>query len=224
MEVTFRLGKMAGVFALAGMLSAPAMALDMQGFSTPGDEACALNAACSLARGGVSDVMTVYGPNGAVVDRIFAFANEEALNLYYFDPALIAANAAQFGNYTQILENTGSAVLSDVYGVADIGSFANPLFVLGFASDEPIPFPPIPGLTTYIEIPGPGVPWVLEPREHMTIQYDATLYLDPALQAAGFTATFQTDVPEPASISLLGLAFAGLGLGARRGRGVRAMV
>jgi hypothetical protein len=39
----------------------------------------------------------------------------------------------------------------------------------------------------------------------MTIEYDATLYLSAALQAAGYRATFQSDVPEPASLALLSI-------------------
>lgn len=85
--------------------------------------------------------------------------------------------------------------------------------------------PPCLHRTSVFQIPG-GNPiyWILEPGANtLTIEYDATPYLDPVMQALGFRATFQTDVPEPASISLVGLALAGLGFGARR-RGTAAMV
>jgi hypothetical protein len=65
--------------ALVALAPLPANALDINGFTTPTDAACAANPACAISRGGLSDVMTVYNPNGSIFQQIFAFGNEETI-------------------------------------------------------------------------------------------------------------------------------------------------
>ncbi len=192
-----------GTVALA-LASCPTQALDFGGFTTPTDGLCALDSVCALARGGVSDVMTLYAPDGGIFDQIFAFGHEEADNLYFFDPSgVVSVDPAMRSFYTTLLEPDGS--ISDVFGIANIEG-PN---LLGFISD-PNSFPPsLPGLT-FTEILGGPVPWILEPGSAgLTIEYDATAYLDTALRDRGFTASFQSDVdsavPEPSTLGLLTL-------------------
>jgi hypothetical protein len=195
--------KLIGIAILA-LAASLADASDLLGFTTTDDATCAVDANCASLRGGVSDVMTLYAPNGSVADRIFAFGNEEGGNLYFF--ANVDVDPSQFTNFTQIVDNNGT--VGDQFGVADLTQFGLGL-KLGFDSDtESFNFgAPIPGIPTLSEIIG-GNPnhWILEPGSStMTIEYDATLYLSAALQAAGYRATFQSDVPEPASLALLSI-------------------
>ncbi|MDD5298597.1 MAG: PEP-CTERM sorting domain-containing protein [Rhodocyclaceae bacterium] len=197
-----KLSKIAAALAVsaAALSSTSAMALDMNGKTTSTDAACAMDPVCALARGGVSDVMTVYRADHTVYDRIFAFGNEEAGNLYYFDPLSVSVNDSQLGNYRTLLEPDG-VTWSDTYGVIGVPGVSGN--VLAFISDLNS-YPPIQNAS--VEVAG-YAPWVLEPGERaFTIEYDATMFLSDAMRQDGFTATFQSDVPEPASMALLGLA------------------
>jgi hypothetical protein len=193
------------LWALALPLSSSvASATDIGGFSTPNDAVCAIEAACSLARGGVSDVMTVYAPDGSVFERIFAFGNEEQNNLYYFND--IPTVVQQWGYFAQLVDGTNSYA-SDAFGVADLTLFSLG-YKLGFQSGgEIFHYPITPNIDTFPKILG-GNPnhWVLEPGAFsLTIEYDATAYLDLAWQSEGYTATFQSDVSEPTTLALLGI-------------------
>ncbi len=206
-----RAGAMLAGAATLGLVAQPAGALDINGFSSADwhvDEACARDANCALNRGGVSDIMTVYAPGGAVFDRVFAFGNEEADNLYYFDPNSVAVDSSQIGNYTTLLEPNGD--WSDTFGIAN-GPTGD---VLAFISDPQASVPPL-GLLALIEVidltPNP---YFWEPGETWTIAYNATLYLSQAMRDAGYTADFRSDIPEPASLALLGIG--ALAAGSRR--------
>lgn len=187
----------------ATLSAAPAMALDVRGFTTATDAACAADASCALSRGGVSDVMTVYNPNGTVLDRIFAFGNEEANNFYFFSPGIVGIDMSQVSNYRTLVKPNGA--WSDSFGISYIGSFA-----LGFASDPQSGGHTI--LNPSLEVVGANPNhWIMEPDEpFLTIEYNATQFLSAQMQADGYTATFQSNIPEPTSLALVGLGLAGL--------------
>ncbi len=172
--------------------TAAAMALSVLGAST---SAHAQAASCA----GYSDCLLVYDANGALVaaDSIWVTESQENANgasFIYSSP--VATDGSQFGNAT-VLQEPGVDVsqgYSDIFGIASTGGG---LF-LSFASDTDtslVNFGQFP--MTFLETPAP---------------FSATLYLDPGLQAAGWTATFQSDaVPEPSTWALLMIGFAGLG-------------
>lgn len=185
---------------LAGWVPFEAHASDLNGYTTANDATCWLDASCSLARGGNSDVMTVYNPNGSVYQQIFAFGYEETNNEYFFSPSLVQVDPSQYNNYTTLLDPTGS--WSDVFGVDYIYGVG---YVLSFLSSQQT-FPPPPASQVYTKnlAAANPVPDIADSNgNYLTIAYDASQYLSPVMQNEGYTATFQSDIPEPATLGLL---------------------
>jgi len=195
--------------AVPALTAAPALALDIHNMSTDNDGSCAIDPNCAVPRGGVSDVMTVYKDH-AVFARIFAFGKEEAGNLYYFDPALVKANSVM-GSTT--LKDSGGE-FSDLFGAGTIGGIPDLVFESD-GEDGVLLGDPRQALA---ETPGANPNhWILEPGSlYLTIEYDATRYLDPTIVAAGYTATFQSDIPEPSTLALSALALSGLAFFGKR--------
>lgn len=202
-------------FVVLALIALPAQALDIKGYTTPTDDACWVDPNCSKARGGDTDVMTIYKADGSIFDQIFAFGAEEKDNVYYFDPTVVSVDPNEFGFYTTLLETDG-ITWSDNFGIADLPGIG---LVLGFISDPNIfAQPPLNGLTFIEEIgilnPVPEVGSL--DSKYLTIPYDATRYLSEQMRRDGFTATFRSDVPEPDLFALMALAAVGLMVACRR--------
>ena len=144
----------------------------------------------------LSDWLRVYDPLGNIVQQVQATEQDELNNgpgwIYpILVPGLI--DPTQFGNPTQVIESDGTT--SDVFGIANTAGG----FFLAFSSDTetaPVPYGPFPK-----QVPETGLP------------IDATMYLDPGLQAQGYTAKFWSDAEVPdggATAGLLGIALAGI--------------
>jgi hypothetical protein len=141
----------------------------------------------------ISDSLIVTDASGAILFSVSATEAQEGANgsgfIYIItDSTIIDLN--QIGNPTQVLDSGGQ--ISDVFGIAFGIPGCSGDFCLGFASgteNDPVPYPGSPN--TVFGSPGES--------------FDATIYLDPSLQAAGDHATFtsEADVPEPSSIILL---------------------
>jgi hypothetical protein len=157
--------------------------------------AAAVGLSTPASAAAISDSMTVWDPTGAVAFKTLAMEPDDP-DTFYTTP--VAVDVTQFGNPTVLLEPNGRA--SDIFGVCTLDSGAT--FTLCFNSDSETVGPnfgPFP--RTFPE--GDG-------------KFDATLYLDPALQAAGWTAQFQSDVPEPATWAMMLLGIGAMGWSLRR--------
>ena len=124
-----------------------------------------------------SDCMLVFDGTGALVASTTVAEAVEDPNAVYTVPG-IAIDPAQFGNATTLIEagsNSATGPFSDIFGVASTGGG---LF-LAFSSDNEVttPFGSQGAIFLQETIAGP---------------YDATMYLDPMLRAAGWTAQFSS--------------------------------
>ena len=216
-----RVPKWAALTALAfGSLAAlPGMALDIHGFTRPDDASCWLDAACSLPRGGDSDFMTVFRPDGSIVAQMFAFGAEEADNLYYFDPAVVPVDPGQIGSYTTLLERR-TVEWSDAFGVFEVPGLGPALAFMSDPQANPPPFIWYLDLG-FIEfrfgfpnpVPEPGSP----DSEYLVGPFHATRYLHPEWQRQGYRAEFYSDnVPEPAALVLVAFGLAAIAAARRR--------
>jgi hypothetical protein len=140
----------------------------------------------------ISDSLTVYDPTGAVFAQVSVAEDVEDPNTIYFIsnldfPDLV--DPTQLGNATGVFEPDGS--LSDVFGL--ISSPVAEGLCLAFSSDSE---------TVPAAFVGAGSS-VFQERDHQGI-FDATMYLNPDLQAQGYTATFVSDseVPEPTTLTI----------------------
>ena len=121
-----------------------------------------------------------------------------------------APDLSQFGHATVFCEYAGTCgpglpqmYYSDIFGVA----FTNGGYYLAYSSDW-ADGTPYAGSSAFIYVAGTCG----EHAGEWCGWYDATMYLDPALQAQGYTAWF-ISTPEPTTMLLLG---SGIGLLARK--------
>jgi hypothetical protein len=150
----------------------------------------------------ISDSFTVYdssGNNAYQVSVTEAVENANGPTYFYYIPVTGLADPNMYGKPTELIEPPNSTAPpgspSDLFGVLAI----NENYYLGFNSDTET-FSSLGGDYT-IKIPETG-----------TGLYDATMYLAPTLQTAGYTATFYSDpdVPLPGTLLLLGSGLLGL--------------
>lgn len=171
---------------------------------------------CSPATGQIvespiSDILTVYAPDGSIFAQVSAAENtEDALNFYAL-PSSVLVDHSQYSNYTMFYEQGGNATngpWSDFVGVIIDNRTSANLWELAFASDVEN------SLVSLVDVIPPAT---LVFEETPGAPFDVTMYLDPTLRAEGYRATFVSDpIPEPSTFLLLGAGLAGVGLFRRR--------
>ena len=173
--------------------------LAVQAFAAPilSDVLTVFNAAGALVgQVGVYEDGTMFGLNAAVVHLGSSIPNgEDPSGVYYINDSTLA-DPTKLGQPINLRESVAGP-FSDVFGVVVLSGS----YYLGFTSDtENVPpaFAPV------------GTTIILENQA----SYDATAFLNPALQRAGYTATFTSDpseVPEPTTFGLMTGGLLGLG-------------
>jgi hypothetical protein len=152
-----------------------------------------------------SDCLTVVDPTGftreLLVDDFIAEPNSGSQFVYTFGVP-IPIDTSQFDYAIMLTDASGD---SDIVGIAHQGS-APP--VLGFSSEvegTPLAFDPsVWGAAPAAVIPEPGGP------------INISQFLLPTAVAQGWSATFQSDIPEPSTWVMMLLGFAGLGFAGYR--------
>ena len=141
-----------------------------------------------------SDALAVCSPNGTLYDYVSVTEASEDPNAVY-TLTIAAPDVNQYGFATVFCEygtpcgpGLQQQYYSDVVGVVTLDGVN---YSVGFASGDKAGTP-YAGDPNFFYVPEPNG-W-----------YPATMYLDPALQAQGYSAWFISSVPEPGSMLLLG--------------------
>jgi hypothetical protein len=161
--------------------------------------AAALGLACSLPAVAhatvVYDEITVQDSLGNVLASVTASPDDLTDPYGVFYVPGIAVDETEYGDFGIVVDNDGNPL--ELFGIASGGPDGDDLaFALqGIASAEPL----------QNSVLATGAP------------IDMTQFLDPALQAAGDTASFiVSDIPEPSSWAMMVVGFAAMGWGMRR--------
>ena len=168
--------------------------------------ALAMLSGAGSAQACISDIMSIYDGAGKLVEQLVVTEADELTNgPNYIYTLKTAVDTAKWGYATVLYDDQQNPNTSygDIFGVVSI----NGGYFLGFTSDVedlPLPYAGDPNFT-YL-------------YEESQYSFDATQYLAQDLQRLGYRAEFLSDnslnrlgeLPEPASLALLGLGFATL--------------
>jgi PEP-CTERM motif len=154
------------------------------------------------------DTLTIYDGGGNIVSQVSVDDATADPNVIYYDVNSAAfIDPDQFGNPTNLFTgDPNEPTVTDIFGIASTDDGLQLAFNTGAGNPEgPAPFG------------GVGDIYIPDGQENGTSTFDATMYLDPALQREGFTASFSEtpsapSIPEPASLTLLSLGAMGLGI------------